>query len=120
MGRGLENGVDTRTKVVDTATTGLYHAALSYGMGAGAAAGCAAVPVLDAATPLCAVAGSYIGGKIADYTAPYVDKAANFLVDTQLKIWDTEYHVASSVVNTGLHAAGDAAGWAEDHLCPFC
>src|SRR6185436_10687454 len=122
-----EKGVDTKTRVVDTVTTGAYHAALSYGAGAAAAAGCAAVPGLDLATPLCAVGGSYIGGKVADYTAPYVDKAANWLVDTQVDIWKAEYQGAKtvyntgkSVVSTGVNAAGDAAGWAEDHLCPFC
>ena len=104
-----ENHVGLQQKITDTVTTGVYHAAMAYGGGALGAAACTATGAGALLAGICAGIGSWIGGKVADYTDKYVDAAANWTVNAAE---DAGHAIASG--------AGHAADWAKKHLCPWC
>jgi hypothetical protein len=103
------NHVDEATKITDTITTGAVTAGLSYGGGAAGVALCSATGVGVIVAAGCGAIGGYLGGKAAQYVAPYVDEGVNVV--------RKEATTAGEWVG---HEASSGYDWAKKHLCFWC
>jgi hypothetical protein len=77
---------------------------------------CAATGVGVILVAGCAAVGGYLGGKFGSWSAPVIDKGANWVREqvTSGVEW------AGEGVSTVAEGAESAVDWGKEHLCPWC